>query len=134
MHRAVYSYATKVHPHVIPWILIPYPMTFCSSPPPPPPQPSRCFSSSVPYHHNLPSALKREHPALQTWNFLIFSTFVGHFALLDPDPVTQLNPAFHFSGRLISLDAYYYYYMQLLWAELLIEQLFVIFSFAVLNS
>ncbi len=26
-----------------------------------------------------PSAFKREHAALQTWNFLIFSTFVGHF-------------------------------------------------------
>ncbi len=40
-----------------------------------------------------PSALKREHAA---WNFFIFSTFVGHFALLDPDPdtdpLTWLNP------------------------------------------
>jgi hypothetical protein len=26
-----------------------------------------------------PSALKREHPALQNMEFLIFSTFLGHF-------------------------------------------------------
>jgi len=32
-----------------------------------------------------PSALKREHPALKTWNFLIFSTIVVIFALLDKD-------------------------------------------------
>jgi hypothetical protein len=32
-----------------------------------------------------PSALKREHPALQKIKFINFSLFVGHFALLDPD-------------------------------------------------
>jgi hypothetical protein len=33
-----------------------------------------------------PSALKREHPALQNMKFF-FSIFVGNFfALLDPDP------------------------------------------------
>jgi hypothetical protein len=33
-----------------------------------------------------PSALKREHPALQNMNFSTFSIFVVIFALLDPDP------------------------------------------------
>jgi hypothetical protein len=33
-----------------------------------------------------PSALKREHPALPQEISKDFSTFVGHFALLDPDP------------------------------------------------
>jgi hypothetical protein len=33
-----------------------------------------------------PSALKREHPELQTIKFLNFSLiFVGNFALLEPD-------------------------------------------------
>ncbi len=32
-----------------------------------------------------PSALKRGHPTLQNMNFYkFFSTFVGHFGLLDP--------------------------------------------------
>ncbi len=34
-----------------------------------------------------PSALKREHPELKKMKFInFFSTFVGLFALLDPDP------------------------------------------------
>ncbi len=34
-----------------------------------------------------PSALKREHPALQNFKFLpFFPIFEGHFALPDPDP------------------------------------------------
>jgi len=36
------------------------------------------------------SALKREHPALQNMKYLnFFSTFVGHYALLDPDPDSE---------------------------------------------
>jgi hypothetical protein len=35
-----------------------------------------------------PSALKREHPALQNMNFLNFLFLWVIFALLDPDPVT----------------------------------------------
>jgi hypothetical protein len=37
----------------------------------------------------MPSALKREHPALQNMKFLIFSTFVVIFPLLDPDPDSE---------------------------------------------
>jgi hypothetical protein len=37
-----------------------------------------------------PSALKREHPALQKMKIL-FSLLVGHFALLDSGPATQIN-------------------------------------------
>jgi hypothetical protein len=37
-----------------------------------------------------PSALEREHPALEIINFLNFSPYCGTiFALLDPDPVYQ---------------------------------------------
>jgi hypothetical protein len=38
-----------------------------------------------------PSALKREHPALQNvkLHFFIFSWVI--FALLNPDPATQIN-------------------------------------------
>jgi hypothetical protein len=37
-----------------------------------------------------PSALKRGHPTLQNMNFYqFFSTFVGHFCLLDPDPDSE---------------------------------------------
>jgi hypothetical protein len=40
-----------------------------------------------------PSALKREHLALQNMNSLLFSIFAFIFALLDPDPdpATQIN-------------------------------------------
>jgi hypothetical protein len=38
----------------------------------------------------MPSALKREHPALQKLKFLPFLYFLGViFALLDPDPAYQ---------------------------------------------
>ncbi len=36
-----------------------------------------------------PSAVKREHPALQKIKFINFFYFVVHFALLDPDPEPQ---------------------------------------------
>jgi hypothetical protein len=40
-----------------------------------------------------PSAFKREHPALQNVKFLNFFQFLlVIFALLDPDPLTWLNP------------------------------------------
>ncbi len=41
-----------------------------------------------------PSVLNREHPAsFKTWNFLTFFQFLWIiFALLDPDPLTWLNP------------------------------------------
>jgi hypothetical protein len=39
-----------------------------------------------------PSTLKREHPVLQNMEILYFLFFVGHFfALLDPDPATQIS-------------------------------------------
>jgi hypothetical protein len=33
-----------------------------------------------------PSALKREHPALQKMKFINFDLISCHFSLLDPDP------------------------------------------------
>ncbi len=45
------------------------------------------------YRRRLPSALKREHPTLQNMKFLNFFLFLWViFALLDPDPLTWLNP------------------------------------------
>jgi hypothetical protein len=44
-----------------------------------------------------PSALKREHPALQNMKILDFFLFLGHFCPAirnlnaDPDPATQIN-------------------------------------------
>jgi hypothetical protein len=38
------------------------------------------------------SSQKRPSNTLKHEVFLIFSTYVGHFALLDPDPLTRLNP------------------------------------------
>jgi hypothetical protein len=39
-----------------------------------------------------PSALKREHPALQKMKFINFFLFLWvYFALLDPGPGTSLN-------------------------------------------
>ncbi len=41
--------------------------------------------------HKKPSALKREHSALQTWNFLIFLLLL--WVIFAPlDPLTRLNP------------------------------------------
>ncbi len=41
-----------------------------------------------------PSKRTSSASKVKTWNFLIFSAFVGHFALRDPgpDPLTWLNP------------------------------------------
>ena len=53
----------------------------------------------MPKLQEKPSALKREHPALQNMKILysikffkkiLFSMFVGH-SLLDQDPATQIN-------------------------------------------
>ncbi len=39
-----------------------------------------------------PLALKREHPVLKINFFLLFSTFVGLFSLLDSDPDPDTDP------------------------------------------
>jgi hypothetical protein len=47
----------------------------------------------MPKQQEEPSALKREHPAIQNMKFLQFFLFLWViFALLDPDPATQINP------------------------------------------
>jgi hypothetical protein len=46
----------------------------------------------MPKLQEKPSALKREHPALQNMKILYFFLFLWViFALLDPDPATQIN-------------------------------------------
>ncbi len=48
----------------------------------------------MPKLQEKPSALKREHPALQNLKILYFFLFLwDNFALLDPDlnPATQIN-------------------------------------------
>jgi hypothetical protein len=37
------------------------------------------------------SPQKRTFSTLKHENSILFSIFVGHFALLDPDPATQIN-------------------------------------------
>jgi hypothetical protein len=46
----------------------------------------------MPKLQEKPTALKREHPALQNMKFLYFYLFLCViFAILDPDPATQIN-------------------------------------------
>jgi hypothetical protein len=46
----------------------------------------------MPKLQEKPSALKREHPALQNMKILYFFIFLWViFAHLDPDPTTQIN-------------------------------------------
>jgi hypothetical protein len=46
----------------------------------------------MPKLQEKPSALKREHPALQNVKILYFFLFLWViFALLDPDPAAQIN-------------------------------------------
>jgi hypothetical protein len=45
----------------------------------------------MPKLQEKPSALKREHPALQKMKILSFFNFFVIFALLDPDPAGQIN-------------------------------------------
>jgi hypothetical protein len=46
----------------------------------------------MPKLQEKPSSLKREHPALQNLKILYFFLFLWViFALLDPDPATQIN-------------------------------------------
>ncbi len=46
----------------------------------------------MPKLQEKPSALKREHPALQTMKLVsFFLLFWVIFALLDPDPAAQIN-------------------------------------------
>jgi hypothetical protein len=46
----------------------------------------------MPKLQEKPSALKKEHPALQKMKILSFFLFFGViFALLDPDPAAQIN-------------------------------------------
>jgi hypothetical protein len=51
-----------------------------------------------------PSALKTQHPPLQTRKFFSFFCFIGHFTLLDsdpdPDPHSQYTPDQSQSGSM----------------------------------
>jgi hypothetical protein len=50
------------------------------------------LNKRTPKLQEKPSALKREHPAIQNMKFLHFFLFLWViFALLDPDPATRIN-------------------------------------------